>query len=341
MRAFSMVLYCLLPALVAAPAASEPLRLQHIQVIGTHNSYHIGPNRLELAIMMAVTPRAKMWDYTHPPLDVQLERGVRSFELDLYWTTRGWEVYHVPLIGEGTTCRFLHQCLERVASWSAGNPGHVPISLLLEIKDSEAPAAMPPALPIGQAALLLLDGLLRDAFGGALLEPDEVRQGKPTLREAVETLGWPRLDEVRGGVLAILHERGSNRDAYLQGAASLEGRAMFVNSSEGAPHAATFVKDGPSDDAIPRLARQNYLIRTRADAGLVQAERGDTSRRDQALASGAHILSTDFPYGSMHPETGYIVAFEGDAPARCNPVTAPEACDPSTMLEHKAARPEP
>jgi len=316
-------------AAVASAEEAAPVhaaRLHHIQVVGTHNSYHTAPNASELAFLSLFSDEAWKWDYTHPPLDAQLERGVRSFELDLYWTTRGWEVYHVPLVDEGTTCRFLYQCLERIAAWSRANPTHVPVSLLLEIKDAESSAAMPPALPITQEALLGLDALLREAFGGRLLEPDEVRQGLPTLREAIETEGWPSLEEVRGNVFAILHERGANRDAYLEAAASLEGRAMFVNSAEGEPHAATFVKDNPRDASIPGLARRNYIIRTRADAGLQQGRDNDTTRRDAAFASGAHILSSDFPAGSAHGETGYVVSFPGGAAARCNPITAPEPC---------------
>jgi hypothetical protein len=32
----------------------------------------------------------------HLPLDVQLENGVRSLEIDIHNTPNGWEVMHVP-----------------------------------------------------------------------------------------------------------------------------------------------------------------------------------------------------------------------------------------------------
>ena len=51
----------------------EPLRINHIQVLGTHNSYHIEP----------FGPTIRAYDYTHEPLDVQAEDfAVRQFELD-------------------------------------------------------------------------------------------------------------------------------------------------------------------------------------------------------------------------------------------------------------------
>lgn len=60
----------------------------------------------------------------------------------------------------------------------------------------------------------------------------------------------------------------------------------------------------PHDDTIGKLVREGYIVRTRADSGLRQGAENDTARRDAALASGAHIVSTDFPPGEAHPETG-------------------------------------
>ena len=58
----------------------EPLRINHIQVLGTHNSYHIKP----------FGPTVRAYDYTHEPLDIQAESfGVRQFELDVWWDPRG------------------------------------------------------------------------------------------------------------------------------------------------------------------------------------------------------------------------------------------------------------
>ncbi len=60
--------------------------------------------------------RATEWNYTHPPLDVQLDRGVRSFELDLHYKNGEFEVFHVPILDEGTTCRKLADALAPCAA---------------------------------------------------------------------------------------------------------------------------------------------------------------------------------------------------------------------------------
>ena len=71
---------------------------------------------------------------------------------------------------------------------------------------------------------------------------------------------------------------------------------------------------------------QGYYVRTRADSNLREGREGITARREEALASGAQIVTTDFPPGEAHPETGYVVEFNPPAAARANPANAPENC---------------
>jgi len=49
------------------------------------------------------------------------------------------------------------------------------------------------------------------------------------------------------------------------------------------------------------------------------------------LASGAQIVSTDFPTGEPQAGTGYLVEFEKGSPARVNPVNGPEALRGHTL----------
>ena len=67
-----------------------PLRINHIQMKGTHNSYHLAP----------IGPTIRAYDYSHDPLDIQAEeQGVRQFEIDVWWDARGQlYVYHLSLI---------------------------------------------------------------------------------------------------------------------------------------------------------------------------------------------------------------------------------------------------
>ena len=72
-----------------ADPGDEP-RLDQIQVIGTHNSYHVAPHPNVLGLIAAGGKgRAEGLDYTHRPLAEQLDRGIRQVELDLFADPKG------------------------------------------------------------------------------------------------------------------------------------------------------------------------------------------------------------------------------------------------------------
>ena len=97
---------------------------------------------------------------------------------------------------------------------------------------------------------------------------------------------------------------------------------MFTTSPAGTPEAAVMIINNPHrvGKAIRKRVAQGYLVRTRADAGTSEARSGDTSRREAAMASGAHVISTDFPYDEDRFGTGYRVRFP-DGYTRKNPHT--------------------
>jgi hypothetical protein len=70
---------------------------------------------------------------------------------------------------------------------------------------------------------------------------------------------------------------------------------------------------------IADLLAAGYIVRTRADDSGVEARANDPSRANAALASGAQLVSTDYP---VPAPSGYVVSAPG-RPARCNPVNAP------------------
>ena len=313
------VLALLSTSLNAAEPTLESLRLNQIQVVGTHNSYHVRPPAGMLKTAIAVRKDAKEWDYTRQPLDQQLDQGVRSFELDLHVSDKGWQVMHVPIFDPGTTVATFTDALKTVAAWSAKHPRHIPISFLLELKEegfqlNKRNFRQPQAKDIE-----LLDANIREVFSAdRLLSPVDVRGAHATLFEAISANGWPTLADAAGKVFVILHETGRNRAAYLDGHPALEGRAMFVESDLGEPHAAVLIRNDPTDPQIAELARKGYLVRTRVDSqGNIDAD-----RRAQALASGAHVLTTDYPSGEIAAERAFGLA--DHAPARVNPVTGPE-----------------
>ena len=77
-----LLLYALI-ALRSTLAGEAPLRMNEIKIVGTHNSYHVAKPPERLAELAKGRPSRATWNYSHPPLNVQLDRGICGFELDV------------------------------------------------------------------------------------------------------------------------------------------------------------------------------------------------------------------------------------------------------------------
>jgi hypothetical protein len=289
----------------------DVLCFNHLQALGTHNSYHVET--------IPIPP----WHYTRLPLDQQLEtEGVRQFELDLHYSAREdrFEVYHVVIFDQGTTCRVFTDCLQSLKGWSDAHPGHHPLFVLLETKDFSAPISAADYVADLEAELLSVWPEER------LITPDFVKGDHRDLAEAIETEGWPTLGQLRGKILFVLHDTEELRDEYTYHGESLDGRLMFVESSIGQPFAATLIMNDPIEqfEEIQSAVSAGYLVRTRADSDGDEARNNDTTMRDAALESGAQFVSTDFPEPTGRSD--YYVQMPGGTPSRCNPRTAPTGC---------------
>jgi len=344
MRSFTLVIALLLlvvsagaafaadrAEIVAEREAVDALRLNQLQFVGTHNSYHVRPPEKSLQAAISLRSEAKEWDYSHAPLDVQLDRGVRSFELDMHYKQGEFAVFHVPFLDSGSTCPKLADALSTVRAWSDKHPDHLPISFLCELK-SEGPRLDRTIKEVDAEGFTKLDAAIRAAFPDKhLLTPDDVRGSEETLRAAVQKHGWPKVAESRGRVFFILHDAGKQRALYTAEHPSQRGRAMFVRSDDSREDCAIMVLDNPGAPAIGEMVNRGYIVRTRADSGLKVQGKNAPARRDVALASGAHIVSTDFPAGEADAKTGYVVEFPDGAAARVNPVNGPEALRGKTV----------
>jgi hypothetical protein len=344
---------------ITADNSDDCVRLNQIQVLGTHNSYHIAP---PASVLETLGTRARDIEYTHRPLLEQLTTlGIRKVELDVFadpeggrfatpaafrmvngldpigpeLRQRGFKVLHTPDTDYRTTCVTLKACLTTIREWSQSHRRHVPIMVMIEAKD--APSDDPNSLgfvqplPIGVAELRALDAEIRSVFDDDhVITPDRVRGAHDTLANAIRSSGWPTLRAARGKVLFALDNTDAHRDAYLRGNRSLEGRVLFVSSAAPEPSAA-FIKMneaiGEEEERIREQVRAGFLIRTRADIPTAEARSGSTVRRDAAFRSGAQYVSTDYPEPSPFG-SGYVARLPGAErrAARCNPVNAPRGC---------------
>ncbi len=307
----------------AAYPLDDTLRLHEVQVLASHNSYHLRPS------MRLPGPLGDVVDYEHPPLDEQLEdQGVRGFELDVADSGDAFPVVHTPVVDANTNCTPFGECLRVIKEWSDAHPGHVPIFVLVEPKDGLLERNIDMSLRTFDAdTITRLDKEIRSVLTpDDLLTPDDVRGDADTLRDAVLDEGWPTLDEARGRIVLVLNNGSDKRDLYLDGRPSLEGAPMFVTADVAAPSAAVIKVDDPDEERIQMLVRDHFIVRTRTDADVVEARVNDTARRDLAFRTGAQIVSTDFPVADPAINPDYVVQLPGGMPARCNPVHAPENC---------------
>ena len=348
------VLGCLVLYLSSCAA---PLRLNEIQLIGSHNSFKqaIDPELLQQLAAFDKNLAASL-DYSHLTIPAQLGRGIRKFELDVFYdpdggryqspgglmrikTARpydvarlaapGFKVMHIQDIDFRSHCPLLQECLQQFVTWSNAHPGHLPIFITINPKEGiiDMPGFVQP-LPFSDQAWNELDAEFRKGLGEKLFTPDEFRDGAPGLPDAVAR-GWPRLDSMRGRFILVLDHGSKRIQHYVKGHPALSGRSMFVNSVEGTPEAAIRVINDPikDGDKIRQLVKQGYIVRTRSDADTLEARTGDSNRRDQAFASGAQIISTDYYLANPAFGTDFSVRFPDGGLARCNPVLRPKGCE--------------
>ena len=303
-------------------------------------------------------------DYDHLPIESQMnDFGVRGLEIDIYndpsgnafderfgnsyvglplssgipaLNQPGMKVLHIKDVDYNTHFYTFRQALQAIKNWSAAHPNHLPLFVNVETK-SDSPGDDPflatqgftPAPAWDAAAADALDQEIRDVFGSnlqGLFTPDMLRGGYASLREAALQGNWPKLGDARGKVVLIME--GSAAGFYKQGHPSLTGRAMFTYEDAAQPEAAfVILNDARADSSqIKNLVQQGYIVRTRCDAGTIEARNGDYSGMNAAFASGAQILSTDYykpdPRAGTTGWTDYQVRFPGGYIGRKNPINA-------------------
>lgn len=334
LRTVAAALLCFAAAAVPAQArpvkasrasAGPELRINQLQVLGSHNSYRplarpATQKRLDARLGVA----ARGLDYGHPPLADQLALGLRQFEFDPYVdrdgglyalsdadpqtisTMRrpGLKVLHMPVIDQESHCLTLKACFSAIAAWSRSHPGHEVLFITVDTKD--APSLLPeiasPTL-YGPRDLDEIDATARAAFGKGLIEPDQVRGKFASLRDAVLARNWPTVRAARGKVMIILDSNPRIADLYRQGHPGLAGRALFGVYPEDQPEASVFNIQEPVKEAarIRHLVERGFIVRSRADANTLEARTHDTKRLAAAVEAGAQIISTDYYPGAPDP----------------------------------------
>lgn len=177
----------LLLGLLAAPgaraespaAADDGLRINQVQVVGSHNSYHQEATVAESALRGVFAPAGqRALEYAHAPLATQFtDQQVRQIELDVWADPNGGlyakpllrtltfggaydpamkqpgtKVLHIQDLDYHSSCLTFRLCLQAVRTWSDANPSHVPVAVLVEFKDTPLSLSGLQAARLRQAA---------------------------------------------------------------------------------------------------------------------------------------------------------------------------------------------
>lgn len=269
------------------------------------------------------------------PYRILREQGAKDLAplYDQALAQPGLKVMHAVDVDFRSHCPTFRLCLQQVRAWSDANPGHSPVFILLEPKFQSLAAFAPGATPLDPfdaRAFAEMDASIAEIIGRErVITPDDVRGDHATLEAAALDGGWPTLEAARGNIVFLMIVPGLNLATfapYMEGRPNLEGRMAFVQGRPGMPHAAFVMIDNvlTHGDEIRDLVSRGYLVRTRSDIDTGEARTNDVTRRDAALASGAQIISTDYPFAPNIFANDYVVK-PFPSGSRANPVSSPRS----------------
>lgn len=329
----------------------DHLRLNEIQVIGSHNSYKqsIDPSLFAYLSKYDSASMSKI-DYSHISLSDQLDLGLLNLEIDVYADPEGgkyslprglelvkeqpsfdpdnvmkepgFKVFHIPDIDFRSNCLTFKRCLQELKSWSEKHPDHFPVFITINAKDEGVKKeGFTVPQKFTSSTFDSLDKEITTYLGKEnLITPEMVKGKYPTLESAVQHHNWPLIENVKGKFLFVLDETGDKITTYIKGHPSLQGRILFTNSKQQTPEAAVMILNNAKTDSIQSMVKKGYIVRTRADSDTKEARNNDKSTFEAACKSGAQIITTDYYRKSTHFNSDYVISFPGNKYLRANPV---------------------
>ncbi|MDY0277206.1 MAG: Ca2+-dependent phosphoinositide-specific phospholipase C [Acholeplasma sp.] len=268
-------------------------KFNEIQLLASHNSYKkkitgLGKTFVSLA---AGKKEGEALLYENKTLTEQLNSGIRSFELDVRLRGNEFEITHVPLADNKSIAVSLKLAFEEIALFSNRNDSHIPIIIILEIKDDFM--FLDPFLKsIGNEELSLLNDLVLEQFGDSLYKPSDVIRNNQTLNQTIKTNGWDSLNQMLGDVMVVVHA-GKYAKLYDETFTDIKDANLFISGykeDKDNDNVAFIIHNDLNVESIKSLVSENLIVRTRIDSELDF----DKENFEKAVNSHAQILTSDF-----------------------------------------------
>ena len=280
-------------------ALEKDVKLIDLQFLATHNSYKKEKTVLE-KFYAKFSKGLSECNYYFESLTDQLNAGIRSFEYDLFYRQRKSSVsfhsFHIGYADMSSNAFDFSACLEELDLWSQNNPNHLPITVILELKEN---GGAYPYKTITKNQLSDLDKLIKDKIKN-LYTPSQAMKGYTNLNDMRANEASPSLKETMGKVLFILHPGKLTKD-YVALDKTYKTQAMFPSAYfwwDKAVGANSFViinNHGVSESSIDENGgrKNKYLFRIMIDSAACPMP--DMDEILSAIATGATICSTNKP----------------------------------------------
>lgn len=285
-------------------AVADGVKFNEVAFLGTHNSYQLKSSEEfsklydALDIMTFGIVDSTKTSFNMDTLTEQLQLGIRSLEMDIETVVNDDEVSfvvsHDPLLDNASACYDFEKALEEIKMWSDANPGHLPVSIIIEPKKNLLPVNGMKNFSLEYANIF--DSLLREKLGDTLLTPDEMMGDFESFKAMRENDGWLPLGDTLGKVLVLLHDT-TVTDKYISQDESIKTQAMFpmLRYADRNKSYTSFIIDNEPDDALKHekesIYECNLIVRTRADSFPTFSD----DRYEAANKCKAQIISTDYP----------------------------------------------
>lgn len=330
----SLLVFVLLTSQWFIAQNDNSLPLNQYQILASHNSYKKKPHAKVIRFLtkfkkqLGESNDPKQIDYGHLPLPQQFdEYGIQGIEIDVNYDPKGghykkrkvnaflcglrqrvkgntmkkpgFKVLHIADVDFETNYLTFIEVLQELKSWSEKHPNHAPIFINIEAKNDHPGneskflrhLGFTKALPFSREAYDDLDKEIYAVLSPEkIIKPLDLKGTFQSIRERLTQKGWPTKAECLGKFIFILE--GNHDEIYL---ANGLNHPMFVYGNPGEDNTAFVVKNDPigHEEEINQLTH-TYIVRTRSDAGTLEARANDYTRFNAAVKSGAQIISTDY-----------------------------------------------